>query len=172
MDAEGTPHGPFMHDGSKATLLDVVNHYNAIPAITTGLDPRLAGPPPRPGGPPPTPPRLNLSQAQKEALVAFLGTLTGESVYADSKWASPFDSNNDLAFVVLPAEVNFAKDSGSMTVEAAGVPRVSYLLKSSSDLETWDDGVEITAGADGLLSHEIAVASRAKFFCFVYQASE
>jgi len=172
VDAEGNSHGPFMHDGSKASLLDVVNHYNAISVITPGLDPRLAGPPPRPGGPPPTPQRLNLSQAQKEALVAFLGTLTGESVYADSKWASPFDSNNDLTFVVLPAEVYFAKDSGAMTIHANGVPRVRYLLKSSSDLETWDDGVEITAGADGLLSHEMAIAPRAKFFCFVYQVSE
>ena len=59
-----------------------------------------------------------------------------------------------------------------MTIEAAGVPRVSYLLKSSSDFETWDDGIEITAGADGFLLHEITTAPRAKFFSFVYQVPE
>lgn len=172
VDGEGNPHGPYMHDGSKATLLDVVNHYNAIPAITTGLDRRLAGAPPRPGGPPPTPQRLNLSQANKDALVAFLGTLTGESVYTDSKWSSPFDAENDLSFVVLPAEVSFSKDSGAMMVQADGVPRVSYLLKSSPDLRTWDDGIEVTANINGRLSQEIAGAPRAKYFQFVYQPSE
>ena len=37
-----------MHTGSLPTLLDVINHYNAIPAVTQGLDPRLT----IPGGPP------------------------------------------------------------------------------------------------------------------------
>ena len=89
VDADGTPHGPFMHDGSKATLLDVINHYNAIPAVAPGLDRRLVGPPPRPGGPPQQAQRLNLSEIEKESLVSFLGTLTGSSVYKDEKGPRP-----------------------------------------------------------------------------------
>lgn len=172
VDANGTPHGPFMHDGSKATLLDVVNHYNSIPAVTQGLDRRLAGPPPRPGGPPPQAQRLDLSANEKAALVAFLGTLTGSDVYRDEKWSSPFDENNDLSFVLLPAEVRFSPENGAMTVEATGVPHVTYLLKSSSDLKVWDDGVEIKADRTGLLSLEMQGMPKAKFFCFVYEPSE
>ena len=172
VNSRGHPHGPFMHDGSKATLLDVVNHYNAIPAVTEGLDRRLAGPPPRPGGPPPQAQRLNLSDNEKAALVAFLGTLTGSNIYRDEKWSSPFDENNELSFVVLPAEVSFSPENGTMAVEATGVPHVTYLLKSSSDLEAWDDGVVIRADENGLLSREMRGMPKAKFFCFVYEPSE
>lgn len=172
VNANGGLNGPFMHDGSKATLLDVVNHYNAIPALTQGLDPRLAGPPPRPGGPPPEPQRLNLSENEKGALIDFLGTLTGSNIYRDEKWSSPFDDDNELSFVVLPAEARFSPENEVMTVEATGVPRVTYFLKSSSDLETWNDGVAITADENGLLSHEIQDMPKAKFFCFVYRSSK
>jgi cytochrome c peroxidase len=172
VDRNGSPHGPFMHDGSMATLLDVVNHYNAIPAITQGLDRRLAGPPPRPGGAPTQAQRLNLSENEKGALVDFLGTLTGSNLYRDEKWSSPFDENNELAYVVLPAEVRFSLGNEAMTLEAKGVPRVSYRLKSSVDLKTWDYGVEIEADENGLLSYEIPELLKAKFFCFVYETSE
>lgn len=172
VDRNGTPHGPFMHDGSKSTLLDVINHYNAIPGITPGLDPRLAGPPPRPGTPPGTGQRLELSEAEKEALVAFLGTLTGTSIYTDEKWCSPFDANNELSFVVLPASAKVDAGSGRLVLQAKGVPRVTYLLRSSHDLGGWDEGIEITANADGELIHEIAEGSRSGFFSFVYRPAE
>ncbi len=174
--ADGSPHGPFMHDGSKETLLDVINHYNAIPAVTPGLDRRLAGPPPRPGDPPPQAQRLNLSGDQKESLVAFLATLTGSSVYKDVKWSSPFDSSNELSVVVLPTQVTFGTGSDGegrrVILRAGGVPRVTYRLKTSSDLENWDEGIAVTASNSGELRHEMAAAPTAKFFCFVYSPSE
>ena len=176
VDADGTPHGPFMHDGSKATLLDVINHYNAIPAVAPGLDRRLVGPPPRPGGPPQQAQRLNLSEIEKESLVSFLGTLTGSSVYKDEKWASPFDSSNDLSFVVLPTVVTFATElegeGRKIILGAGGVPRVRCLLTTSSDLENWDEGIGVIASNSGELSHEMAAASAAKFFRFVYSPPE
>ncbi len=88
---DGSPNGPFMHDGSLATLLDVVNHYNQIeepdsePPLTEFLntiDNRL-----RPNG---NLQNLNLSDAEKAQLVAFLQTLTGSNVYTDAKWSDPF----------------------------------------------------------------------------------
>jgi len=173
VNAAGTPHGPFMHDGSKATLLEVINHYNAIPAITPGLDPRLAGPPLRPGAPQTGGgQQLNLSNASKEALVAFLETLTGTSVYSDKKWSSPFDDDNELSFVVLPAGATLSAGPGTMTLKAKGVPRVTYLLKSSPDLAQWDEGIEVTANEAGELVHEMAGRPEAGFFCFVYRVPE
>lgn len=172
VDSQGRAHGPFMHDGSKATLLDVINHYNAIPGITPGLDRRLAGPPPRPGMPPGQGQRLNLTTEEKEALIAFLGTLTGSSIYTDEKWSSPFDENNELAFVVLPAEARVASDSGQLMLRAKGVPRVTYLLKSSADLKSWNEGIEITANEDGELLHVMDGAPGSGFFSFVYQTGE
>jgi cytochrome c peroxidase len=55
-------------------------------AANTNLDPRLAGP----GG------VLNLSQAQKTALIAFLKTLSGSAVYTDPKWSNPFEASGAL----------------------------------------------------------------------------
>ena len=171
VDKDGNPHGPFMHDGSKATLLDVINHYNAIPAITPGLDPRLAGPPPGPGRPTGGggPQRLNLTDQEKEALIAFLGTLTGTSIYTDEKWSSPFDENNELSFVVIQTHAKMARESDQMVLRGKGVPQVTYLLKSSADLKTWDEGIEVTANADGELIHVMDDASDKGFFSFVYQ---
>ncbi|HEV2695163.1 MAG TPA: MbnP family protein [Verrucomicrobiae bacterium] len=60
---------PYMHDGRFRTLADVVRHYcTGIPRSPT-LDPNLAKHPD--GGVP-------LSDLDQQALVAFLGTLTGE----------------------------------------------------------------------------------------------
>lgn len=43
----GSSNGAFMHDGSFATIAQVINHYNLIPGNNANLDPRLQ----RPGGP-------------------------------------------------------------------------------------------------------------------------
>ena len=63
--------GPYMHDGRFKTLEEVVEHYCTGVQRTTTLDPNLAKHPD--GG-------LPLSAADKRALVAFLKTLTDESL--------------------------------------------------------------------------------------------
>lgn len=80
----GTAHGPFMHDGSKPTLEAVIEHYNKIVPVpgNTGIDPKLI-----PGG---KPQQLNLTQNEKDALVAFLKTLSAINVYTDARWSDPF----------------------------------------------------------------------------------
>lgn len=92
INANGTSNGPFMHDGSLESLLDVVNHYNNIQAPAAGqnltdwrqtIDRRLL-----PGG---QPQQLGLSETEKTQLVAFLQTLSGSDVYTDPKWSDPFD---------------------------------------------------------------------------------
>jgi cytochrome c peroxidase len=90
VDANGNPNGPFMHNGIFTTLDGVINHYDQIlpGTITVNTDPRLT-----PGG---NPQNLGLNQTEKDALVAFLETLTGTDVYTNEKWSDPFDSNGDL----------------------------------------------------------------------------
>ncbi len=61
--------GPYMHDGRFATLDEVVEHYCTGVKRSATLDPNIAKHPD--GGVP-------LSQSDKEALVAFLKTLTDE----------------------------------------------------------------------------------------------
>lgn len=74
---------PFMHDGRFATLEEVVEHYNSGIQKHPSLDPALQDS----SG---NPVRLNLTEAQKAALVAFLKTLTDTGVATEKKWSNPF----------------------------------------------------------------------------------
>jgi len=83
---DGTSNGAFMHNGFTNQLLGVVNHYNQIPIANvngnSNLDPKL-----RPQG---NPQNLQLTQTEKDALVAFMRTLSGTNLYTDPKWSNPF----------------------------------------------------------------------------------
>lgn len=74
---------PYMHDGRFATLEEVVEHYNSGIQAHPTLSPALTDA----NG---NPVRLNLSSTQKAALVAFLKTLTDQSVATEAKWSNPF----------------------------------------------------------------------------------
>lgn len=75
--------GAFMHDGRFSTLEQVVEHYSAGVQGGPGLDGRLKGPDGQPLRP-------NLPQADKDALVAFLRTLSDPVLAADSRFSDPF----------------------------------------------------------------------------------
>ncbi|TDQ25666.1 cytochrome-c peroxidase [Tenacibaculum caenipelagi] len=76
---------PYMHDGRLATLEDVVEHYS------TGVlgHPQLSAPALVDANGNPI--HLNLSQIEKDALVAFLKTLTDYEFITDEKYANPFN---------------------------------------------------------------------------------
>ena len=74
---------PYMHDGRFATLAEVVEHYNSGVQPHPNLDNRLR----LPNG---NPIRLNLSAAQKQALVAFMNTLTDSAFLSDPRYSDPF----------------------------------------------------------------------------------
>lgn len=78
--ADGGSNGGFFHSGG-ANLAGMIQHYNVI-SDNANLDPRL-----RPGG---NPQRLQLTNAEREAVEAFLRTLSGTSVYTDARWSNPF----------------------------------------------------------------------------------
>lgn len=169
----GTSNGGFMHTAQFATLEEVVAHYNAIPAVVTGLDPRLT----RPGGPGgggPQPQRLNLSAAQQSDLSAFLRTLTGSAVYTDPKWSDPFDGEGVLSLVVLPKEsieLSFEGEGESRlaTVSMTAVPNVGYLFQWSGDLSGWSS-IPVTADDQGAVEVEIAApeSEGRAFYRFAY----
>ncbi|PCC72863.1 cytochrome c peroxidase [Nannocystis exedens] len=72
----------------------MIDHYDSGIEPHPNLDPRLRGPDQQPR-------RMNLTPAEKRALVAFLGTLTDEALRTDPKFSDPFVrrvlSNSTLA---------------------------------------------------------------------------
>jgi len=75
--------GAFMHDGRFSTLEQVVEHYSSGVQDGPALDGRLKGADGLALKP-------NLSQADKDALVAFLRTLSDPMLSADARFTDPF----------------------------------------------------------------------------------
>jgi cytochrome c peroxidase len=73
----------FMHDGRFQTLQQVVAFYDSGVQPNPNLDRRLQNA----NG---TPRRLNLTQPQRDALVAFLNTLTDSTYITAAKFSNPF----------------------------------------------------------------------------------
>lgn len=76
--------GPYMHDGRFDTLEEVVKHYDSGVQDGPALDVRLRNPATG------QPQRLNLSQAERDALVAFLRTLDDPVLTTDPRFSDPF----------------------------------------------------------------------------------
>lgn len=74
---------PYMHDGRFQTLEQVVEHYNSGVKAHPNLDNALK----QPNG---SPIQLNLTNAQKASLVAFMKTLTDPTIATNTKWSNPF----------------------------------------------------------------------------------
>ncbi|MFV1884320.1 MAG: cytochrome-c peroxidase [Balneola sp.] len=75
--------GPYMHDGRFETLEEVVEHYNSGIKDHPNLAPALTAP----DG---SPVRLNLTETEVDAIVAFLKTLTDNTLATDERWSDPF----------------------------------------------------------------------------------
>lgn len=75
---------PYMHDGRFNTLEEVIEHYNSGIQAHPTLSPALTD-----GNGDPV--QLNLTDEEKAALVAFLKTLTDQSVATEVKWSDPFN---------------------------------------------------------------------------------
>lgn len=77
---------PYMHDGRFSTLEEVVEHYNSGIKHHPNLDDRLTTTG-LTGGPPK---QYNLTAYQKSSLVAFLKTLTDQTLLTDVRFSDPF----------------------------------------------------------------------------------
>jgi cytochrome c peroxidase len=126
VNPNGSPNGPMMHNGVFTTLLGVINHYNQIvinPA-NTNLDNRLRGPGPGGQGQ-----NLQLTQTQKDALIAFLKTLTGTAVYTDPKLSDPFDANGNLTLIPV-STTGLTKISSATEIKFYPNPAQNFLVIS------------------------------------------
>ncbi len=84
-NSNGVLNGALMHDASKTTFRQVLEHYNDIDATgNNNLDRRLRGGPGQNGQ------QLNMSEGDMLALEAFIKTLSGSDMYTNPKWSDPF----------------------------------------------------------------------------------
>lgn len=81
---------PYMHDGRFKTLEDVVEHYNNNIVNHPNLSTLLSQLGETDSEEDAVPIRLNLTEDEKKALVAFLKTFTDESFIRDPKFSNPF----------------------------------------------------------------------------------
>lgn len=75
---------PYMHDGRLSTLAAVIDHYSEGIQWSNTLDDHLKT------GNPNEAIRFNLSGQEKNALIAFLRTLTDETLLSDVRYSDPF----------------------------------------------------------------------------------
>jgi cytochrome c peroxidase len=87
---------PYMHDGRFRTLAEVVEHYNSGVQAHPNLSPQMRGGGGGRRGGGGNIRRLNLSQAEKAALVAFMETLTDTGIANDPKFSDPFLANTSV----------------------------------------------------------------------------
>lgn len=80
---------PYMHDGRFQTLEEVVEHYNSGVKSHHNLNFRLTEED-RDGTVGGTPLKLELSQKQKDALIAFMKTFTDDKISHGEKYSDPF----------------------------------------------------------------------------------
>ena len=78
--------GPYMHDGRFETLEDVLEHYSGGVQDHPNLDPKLRDA----NG---NPIAMEIPQPDKEAIIAFLNTLTDYEMVTDHRFANPFKTN-------------------------------------------------------------------------------
>lgn len=74
---------PYMHDGRFETLEDVIEHYSSGIENDANLDMRLRDNNGKPM-------KMNISDDEKQAIVAFLSTLTDYQMITDVKYSNPF----------------------------------------------------------------------------------
>lgn len=78
--------GPYMHDGRFESLYDVIDHYSSGIQMNNSLDFRLRDP-----NNFNEPLKMNFTDDEKQALVAFLETLTDNTFLTAEKFGDPFN---------------------------------------------------------------------------------
>lgn len=114
----------FMHDGRFTTLAQVVNFYDAGVQPNPNLDRRLRNP----DG---TPRRLNLTPAQKAALLVFLNTLTDSAFLTAPRFANPF-----APATTAPPPVTPGTPSATVTIQATAYHPATLTVQPGTVI-TW-----------------------------------
>ena len=74
---------PYMHDGRYKSLNEVLEHYSHNISNSPNLSERLRDKQGQAR-------RMNITESDKKAIIAFLGTLTDHNTNSDPKFANPF----------------------------------------------------------------------------------
>ena len=82
---------PYMHDGRFDTLEDVLNHYDHGIVDSDTLSPLIAEADNQPLGEKKRMVSLNLTAAERKAIIAFLHTLTDEEFLTNKQFSNPFE---------------------------------------------------------------------------------
>jgi len=101
---------PYMHDGRFNTLMEVVNHYNTGVQAHINLSQNMK----ENNG---QPKLLGLSTIEKNALVAFLETLTDYDFINDPKFSDPFVTPTVVAKMKVYLEGSYDETTNLMTTE-------------------------------------------------------
>ena len=131
----GEFNSPMFHEGTANDIDGIMAHYNfqELDPENTNLDPRMT-----PDG---APLFLDISQTQKEQLLAFLRTLTGSDVYTNEKWSNPFDESGNLLMSneLRINTLHYSAGSNEISLELITAPGRTYTLWTSPDLsdENW-----------------------------------
>lgn len=113
VNQDGEVNGLLMHTANFGNLTMVLNHYDRInlfqqaQGISAAIDERLI-----PNG---RPQDLNMTNQERNQVIAFLGTLTGTNIYTDEKWSNPFDENGQLEIL-----------NGSVVTSTADIEKVEF----------------------------------------------
>ncbi|MFK7948746.1 MAG: cytochrome c peroxidase [Saprospiraceae bacterium] len=122
---------PYMHDGRFATLEDVVEHYNSGIQAHPTLSPALTDV----NG---NPVQLNFTTTEKAALVAFLKTLTDNTIATEPKWSDPFDASLPVELAVFRGQTT----TNGILLQWQTLSEInneSFTIEKSLDGKTWQN---------------------------------
>ena len=115
---------PYMHDGRFATLAEVVEFYNSGVQPHPNLDIRL-----RISGEG-RPRQLELSQQEKDALVAFLHTLTDQQFITAERFSNPFTTvPTAVGMGAVSAESNTPSPYATSIIALSTITIIIYNLR-------------------------------------------
>ena len=116
---------PYMHDGRFETLEEVIDFYSeeVFPHPNNDFGWMVGNPNTFTG--------FDFSETEKEALKAFMLTLTDNSFISDEKWSDPFEEVNNSSFLPLEEEINIFPNpfSEKTTVELDNASGATYSLR-------------------------------------------
>ncbi|MEZ5973772.1 MAG: cytochrome c peroxidase [Planctomycetota bacterium] len=136
---------PYMHDGRFATLQQVMDFYSTGIQNHPNLHPALRAP----GG---QPIQFNMMQGQKNAIIAFFGTLTDQSLLVDTKFADPFPEELGQRYCD-PAEPNTSGLAGRIAATGTTFAAANDLTLHASGLPIGQFAMFISGPEPALVAH-------------------
>ena len=87
----------------------------------------------------------------------------------DEKWSDPFNAQNQLTLIVLPADAVEITNhgNGTATIACHAAPNLSYTQESSPDLKEWTHVEPLISDANGRCQKLVGISGM-RFYRFTY----